>query len=221
MAIAWLSCLNRSSGKTAIGTFDFATSWSGPHLRRVGASLSCSCVWWTTESDDARNRLASNGTFWTMIHGLDDNQPVWMAQLASHWLRRRFKISRTLDEDPLTRRDLLHDDFGTQPILQAAERAPREFVQHVLPAMLEIIEATAYKVEYPPAGDPIWSFRMLSEHLSLSDAYSNGVRDGFIHIVANEPVAARLYMDQLKGSPTDTGQLHFAFSATRWRSGLR
>jgi hypothetical protein len=154
--------------------------------------------------DDARDRLASNGTFWSMIHGLEDNQPGWMAELAAHWLRRRFKISRTSDEDPLSRRELLNDDFGTRQILQAAQKAPREFVQHVLPAMLEVVAATAYNVEYPPAGDPIWSFRLLSDHLSLSDAYLNGVRDGLSWLMANEPDLARPYLDQLKASQTDT-----------------
>ena len=110
--------------------------------------------------DDARDRLPSNGTFWSMINDLERNRPGWMAELAARWLLRRFEISRGLDEDALSRRQLLNDDFGTQPILQAAKNAPREFVQHVLPAMLHVIEATAYEVEHPPAGDPIWSVRV-------------------------------------------------------------
>ena len=36
--------------------------------------------------DDARDRFASNGTFWSMLYGLSAKQPEWCAEVAAHWL---------------------------------------------------------------------------------------------------------------------------------------
>ena len=48
--------------------------------------------------DDARDRFASNGTFWLMLHPLAEERPAWCAELAARWLDRKVALAKDAAE---------------------------------------------------------------------------------------------------------------------------
>jgi hypothetical protein len=95
--------------------------------------------------DKARGPIAVNSTFWSMLHGLAEQQPGWCAEIARHWLDRQvaLALSSTPDgEDPKLE---LHDEFGVNDLFESAKRAPKEFLEHVLPSIIRACDVFAYK----------------------------------------------------------------------------
>ena len=124
--------------------------------------------------DEARGPIAVNSTFWSMFHGLGKAKPAWVGELLSQWVRRRrVLIGEALDEDGrVTWGDLFnHDSFGSDELYQGAEHAPLEFVQSVMPVVLELSEeAVPKEAEKPPIRDSIWSYLMKTDHESMDAA---------------------------------------------------
>src|SRR6266705_1464681 len=42
--------------------------------------------------DNARDPIAVNSTFWSMLYGLAQARPAWIAEVIAHWLRRRRQL---------------------------------------------------------------------------------------------------------------------------------
>jgi hypothetical protein len=124
--------------------------------------------------DVARGPIAVNSTFWSMLHGIGESQPAWAAEIVAHWIRRRLNVMRASGEDP-RRRELLGYDHSLAEILrQSAEGAPRQFVSHLLPIVLEASDA-AVAGNKPPKHDAIWGIPIKTEHPSGEDACLAGL----------------------------------------------
>lgn len=70
--------------------------------------------------DNARDRFASNGTYWSMLGGLSDKRPDWCAEVAARWLDRqvaRALASRVDDQSPSVSMD---DEFGVDDLFESA-----------------------------------------------------------------------------------------------------
>ena len=104
--------------------------------------------------DEARG-LASNGTFWSMLYGLDEQRPDWVPEVLAHRLRRRLVVSREADPDSRRRELFGYDDTASRMFRQSASKAPSEFVHHVLPAVLEVSDSTLIG-DTPPKRDAVW-----------------------------------------------------------------
>lgn len=113
--------------------------------------------------DAARGPIAVNSTFWSMLHGIGEIQPAWSAEIVAHWMRRRLASSREAGKAP-GRRELLGYDHSLAEILkESAERAPGEFVRHLLPLVLEASDTTLTG-KVPPKRDAIWPILIKTEH---------------------------------------------------------
>jgi hypothetical protein len=109
--------------------------------------------------DNARDPIASNGTFWTMFNKLGEEQPRWMTEVIAHWLIRRACLIQPLQMgEKVNWGDLFnHDNFASKHFHDAAAKAPEAFVQHVLPVLLEISDAAIYESKSsPPKPDFVW-----------------------------------------------------------------
>ena len=127
--------------------------------------------------DEAR-ASAVNGTFWLMVYGLGEERPEWIAEVAAHWLLRRFSIiQKTADSGGRPNwHDLFrHDEFGSNPIHNSATKFPDKFVQHVLPVVLKITDKTLYEGQAPPKRDAVWSYLVGSEHIPIDQACRNAI----------------------------------------------
>ncbi len=124
--------------------------------------------------DEAGGQIATNSTFWNRIDGPDETHPEWVAEVLAHRLRRRFKILRDVGER-LNRRNLIGYDRSAAEIFSgSAERAPAEFVRHVLPVVLQISDA-ALTDDKPPKRDSVWPVPIKTEHPGGEDACLAGL----------------------------------------------
>ena len=113
--------------------------------------------------DAARGPIAVNSTFWSMLHGIGKSQPTWAAEIVAHWFRRRLNVARESGDD-LRRRELLGYDHSLAEILkESSARAPKEFVAHLLPLVLEASDA-AVTGDTPPKRDAIWPTLIKTAH---------------------------------------------------------
>ena len=141
--------------------------------------------------DDARGPIASNSTFWSMLTGMQQARPEWIAEVLAHWLRRRVAIAQLAgSKDTFTKwRNLFnHDDFGSTTFHDSAARTPEAFVQHVFPAVLETSDLAVYSDEIsPPKRDAVWPIFLNSEHLSADAACLNALASAMESLAGSSP----------------------------------
>ena len=101
--------------------------------------------------DEARDRFATNGTFWLMLYGLGEARPEWVPEIFGHRLRRRFNVIRAAGTDMHGGELFEYDGIAADMIHESSQRAPVAFVEHVLPVILEVSDATAYGDALPRA----------------------------------------------------------------------
>ncbi len=128
--------------------------------------------------DDTRGPIAVDSTFWSMMHGVAEAQPAWIPEVVSHWLTRRISIVQNTSSG--TGKPNWHDLFNHDGagIYDSATKAPEEFVQHVLPVVLQIADEAVYGEEStPPRRDAVWPWPCLfdSEHVSIDKACRDGL----------------------------------------------
>jgi len=147
--------------------------------------------------DDARDRLASNGTFWSMLYGLADERPAWCAEVAAHWLDRRVVLTASEEESKRNAWSYIRDMFGGDEIVKCAEGDPHTFLKHVLPSVLEAAEAFKYSNDGDRyVRDSLWPARHISDH-GVTEAFLVGCEKAFSLIAEQRPEALREYIDQL------------------------
>lgn len=162
--------------------------------------------------DDARDRFASNGTFWSMLHGFAEERPVWCAELAAHWLDRRIAAAKSATERQEPPWSRLDDDFGVQELFTSARKAPAAFLEHVLPAIIRAAEAFKYDVEEGLARDRVWPLWIQSEHTSMSRALIGACETALELVGQQSPDALRPFISQLRAARLYTAN-HLLMSA--------
>lgn len=129
--------------------------------------------------DDARGPIAVNSTFWSMLYGLAKARPYWVPEIIAHWLRRRLVLVHEQKSEigEVKWGDLFkQDDNGSKEFHEAASKAPEAFVRHVLPVILEIVDAAVYKDDVsPPLGDAVWPILLYRQHESIKTACLNSL----------------------------------------------
>ena len=146
----------------------FVMQWANHHVSRRFFDLFLRLVDNGT-LDDARGPIAVNSTFWTMLHSLGKNRPEWLVEVLAHRLRRRLAVHRAAGEDLRLRELLGYDHSLARMLSQAAGNAPTEFVEHVLPVVLDISES-ALTGDTPPKRDAVWPFLTKTKYPSGENA---------------------------------------------------
>ena len=150
--------------------------------------------------DDARDRFASNGTFWSLLHGFAEERPAWCAELAAHWLDRRIAAARSATKQQELPWSLLDDQFGVKDLFTSARKAPTAFLEHVLPAVIRAADAFKYGDEGALARDQVWPSRYRGEHISMSEAFPGACETALELIGQQSPDALRPFISQLRAS---------------------
>ena len=130
--------------------------------------------------DNTRDPFASNSTFWTMLYGLAEARPDWIAEVLAHWLLRRLSIIRQTSNEtgqPNWHDLFSHDQSGVKEIQDSATKAPEAFVRHVLPVVLKIADEAAVRTKQSaPKHDAVWPiFLFDSEYPSMDQACGNAI----------------------------------------------
>ena len=119
--------------------------------------------------DDARDRFATNGTFWSILYSLGDERPEWVPEVLAQRLRRRLALVRAAGEELRSGALLAHDQSVSALVVKSAASAPAAFVEHVLPPVLEISDA-AVTGRTPPKRDAVWPLLLKTEFPNGKDA---------------------------------------------------
>ena len=146
--------------------------------------------------DDARDRLAQNGTFWSMLGFLAKSQPTWLAELAVHWLDR--KVSVALTNGGKNNGVSFSDAFGVEQMFESARLAPLEYVKQVLPAILRAAQAFAFDADNIFLRDGVWAGRDRGPHIGLGEAYLSACEEAFAILSKDDPISLRPFIDELR-----------------------
>lgn len=159
--------------------------------------------------DDAKDRFASNGTFWSMFYDLENQRPDWYAELAAKWLDRQVAIAKAQSSSGIC----LHDGFGVKPLFTCAQKAPKAYLDHVLPAILRTSLAFVYKNDGKYLlCDAIWPHRVKCEFIDLNEAFLSACEGALKIIGEKSPDSLRPYITQLQAQPLNTAN-HLLLSA--------
>ena len=154
--------------------------------------------------DDARDRFASNGTFWSMLYGLSEKQPEWCAEVAARWLDRQVVRALEIRENEQPVRVEMHDEAGVDDLFESARKAPQAFLTQVLPAVVRAVEATLFPQEKDFPRDSVWSFRITGEYISLDAAYLGACEAAFEILGQQNPDVLRPFIALLRATRTHT-----------------
>jgi hypothetical protein len=149
--------------------------------------------------DDAKDRFATNGTFWSMLYGLAEKRPDWCAELAAGWLDRQITVANSRPNAADRLRSLLDDGFGVEDLFKSARGNSKAFLEFVLPAVLRAAATFAYgENEEEFSRDRLWPARIRSEHLGMSEALLGACETALQAVGQQSPDTLRLFIKQLR-----------------------
>ena len=140
-------------------------------------------------------------TFWSMLYGLGESRPEWVPEVLAHRLRRYLAVIRHAGGD-LNRRELLGSDGSmVKMCFESAARAPADFVEHVLPVVLEISELAATG-DNPPKLDVVWHIPMKDAPPDGEDACLSGLAEALVALACEDTADLRDVIANLRRRDT-------------------
>ena len=130
--------------------------------------------------DDINGPVAVNANFWSTVYHVSEKHPEWLPRVISIWIKRALIIAKNKAgaDETIDWFRFFNDDSGAKHVLDAARQAPREYLDSVLPSILELAQQAVYSDDQePPIVDAIWGHPYLSEHPSLEGALITGVME--------------------------------------------
>ena len=124
---------------------------------------------------DVQTNSGPGGGLWTTCVGVAKHRPEWVPEVLAHQLRRCVVRSLTASasrysSDAVWRSGLGRYDSADKALEAAVEHAPRAFVHHVLPAVLETSQAASKCDGSPPIRDAVWPYLIKNDIPTLADA---------------------------------------------------
>ena len=151
--------------------------------------------------DEARRRDSANGTFWSMLEGLREHRPEWVAEVLAHRLRRRLATIRSAGEDAASHELPGYDDDAAELFRSSAEQAPAAFVEHVLVPVLDISDATVTGTR-PPKHDAVWPLVARTEYPEVDHACLAGLSTALAALARDADVDIEGVVSELRQRDT-------------------
>ena len=102
----------------------------------------------------------SADNFLTILHGLQESQPGWACEVIGGYLTRLITLSKKEGKtNPFDDNTPIYSQISDRVFLGAARSAPKAYLEHVLPVVLELIEANADYGGEKPFVDGVWRWR--------------------------------------------------------------
>ncbi|WP_436498196.1 hypothetical protein [Actinokineospora sp. HUAS TT18] len=142
---------------------------------------------------------------WMSVHGLGQRQPGWAVELLDAYLVDR-PGAMSLDSSGAIAalKDREHDVVDL--VRHAAEGAPKEFVERLVPYMLLVMDLTTYGTE-PPLQDQHFSHRYANhEPYDLGDALVVGMGAAFRRIAEDDLLLLRPVLETLAADRHEAAQ---------------
>ena len=124
--------------------------------------------------DDASGPIAKDSTFRILLHGLEKHRPEWYSEVLAHVLKRRLAVIGDTAANISGRELFGYGQSEGLMIVISAQRAPRAFVEHVLPVVLEISDSSL-RGERPPKPDCFWPIFEMSQYPDAKQACLTGL----------------------------------------------
>lgn len=158
--------------------------------------------------DEARGPIATNSDFWDVGFGLEERSP-WAVEYIQHYLDRRLLlaeergVANPFDRTEGTIPDTTHHEDLFQ---KAAEGAPEEFVERLLPFFLRVIAATARDLDDDERlrHDPIWSYRYRNDRFGLDGALLAAMERALQILAERDPATFGDLADRLGSTSFET-----------------
>lgn len=149
--------------------------------------------------DDARGPIAVNSDFWSIVHGLIEDDPEGAAQVTGAFLRRGLQRARADgSDDPFDSEHLSTHSPSESVISDVAEKAPRRFVEEVLPFVVEVAQANQRGLDdLLPAGAR-WGHRWRGSDYSVDDVVFAATEDALCRLATSDPEFARAVIAELR-----------------------
>jgi hypothetical protein len=148
--------------------------------------------------DDAKDRFASNGTFWSMLYGLAEKRPAWCAELTARWLDRQIAVANSGTNSAGSPRSFLDDGFGVEDLFKSARGNPNAFLEFVLPSVLRAAATFTYgEDEEEFSRDRLWPTRIRGEHIGMSESLLGACEAALEVIGQHSPDSLRSFINQL------------------------
>lgn len=138
--------------------------------------------------DDARGPIAVNSDFWSIVRMLLDKDPVGAARVTGAFLRRG--LSRAQADgmaDPFESGHLDTHSTADDIFHQITEHAPAEFLEEVLPFVVEVaMVAQSGHAGHLPVGRR-WGLRWRGSCYSVDDALFEAVESAWLNWLMSNP----------------------------------
>lgn len=133
--------------------------------------------------------------FYSLTEDLAKNKPAWLAE----WLASAIRLRATRPEE--FRNELLDaENISNEKILKAAEQAPNEFIEHVLPAVKYAIQNLPYY--FGP-----WSYSSESDdsmrYVSTDEMLFDSLELALCKMLRDKHPQALIILNDLRNSDTD------------------
>jgi hypothetical protein len=116
--------------------------------------------------DGARGPIAVNSNFWSIVSGLKDEDPAGAARVVGAYLNRaRDRAQADGVADPFP--DYIDQSGGAggdTTIIEIATAAPQQYLEHVLPFVLAVLDDTAEDAAGGRKARSPWTYRFLRSH---------------------------------------------------------
>jgi hypothetical protein len=155
---------------------------------------------------------------WLAANELEEKEPDWGGELAAAWLLERPDALAVTNGRVAA---LESDDHGLMEIVRAAAAAsPRNFVERLLPFMLEAMSATQVSGERQPRRDAHFTYRVWhGDRYTLADVLLFQMASALQELARNHPDVAEPYLETLARDSHDAAQwlLYHALAANPGR----
>ncbi len=152
--------------------------------------------------------FSAHGGLSLALHSLPEKHPDWASEVIGHYLLRCLRRSQEQDQpNPFAAENgTILDADPNDDLMSAARGASEAFVQNVLPFMLEVVEATAYRDKGLPYRDAVWSYRLYGTNHGFKEALHAAMGEALRRVAAEQPDNFSNYAELLRLSDSLTAQ---------------
>lgn len=154
--------------------------------------------------DDARGPIASNSDFWSIVYGLKRIDSAAAARLiGAHLQRSLTRAKENGVSDPFASEYLQVHSQGSTVIIETAEAAPSDFLDHVLPFIIDV--SLAEQRPRPPllSAGIRWHIRYQNANHGVDSAVFAGAELALRTLAAEDSSKLPMYLDPIQEQDSD------------------
>jgi hypothetical protein len=146
--------------------------------------------------------------FWTLNQAVFKLNPTWACAVLEHYFDRRLEVAITSGKGNPFASDGYLNHTGSLPnvLMDAAQSAPREFVERLLPFVVRTVEQNIVPGTESPIEDSVWWVRFPEDRNSAASVFLTALEHSFRRIASEDPVALERAMGQSLNSHFETIQ---------------